>query len=215
MSQRDAKAERRSQIVRGAFEALRKHGLPHMSYDLIAEHAGATRQLVRYHFPDPDSLMQDICNMMAELYRDALISTAGQLSGPARVDAFLDFYFDLLDGKSKPRDDQVYDAMFSLATGSPPLREALAGQYALVGQVLSHEFAVQYPDLDQQSAEELSYLFVALMYGHWKMVASLGYAETHNRVTRAAMDRLIRSYCGENSALAENCRVWQREPSGL
>lgn len=214
MSQRDAKAARRKQIVRGAFEALRKHGLPHLSYDIIAQEAGATRQLVRYHYPDPEALMQDICNMMAEVYREALISTAGQLSGPARVDAFLDFYFDLLDGKAKPRDDQVYDAMFSLATGSPALRETLSGQYALVGQVLSHEFAVQYPDLDQQSAEELSYLFVALMYGHWKLVASLGYAESHNRITRSAMDRLIRSYCEKNSAWAENRRVWQRRSQG-
>lgn len=211
MAQRDAREERRRQIRDGAFEALRKYGLPHLSYDVIATEAGATRQLVRYHYPEPEDLMRDLCDMLAEIYRDALISTAGQLSGPARVDAFLDFYFDLLEGKAKPKDDQVYDAMFSLAAGSEEMREALAGQYTLVGQVLSHEFAVQYPDLDQQSAEELSYLFVALMYGHWKMVSSLGFSEDHNRLSRAAMDRLIRSYCAENSEFRGTLPVWQRK----
>ncbi len=211
MAQRDAKNERRRQIQQGAFDALRKFGLPHLSYDIIANEAGATRQLVRYHYPDPEELMHDLCDLMAEYYRDALISTAGQLSGPARVDAFLDFYFDLLDGKAKPRDDQVYDAMFSLAAGSDGLRNTLAGQYTLVGQVLSHEFSVQYPDLDQQSAEELSFLFVALMYGHWKMVSSLGFSDNHNRLTRSAMDRLIRSYCAENSQFSDSIAVWGRD----
>ena len=32
------------------------------------------------------------------------------------------------------------------------------------------------------------------MYGHWKMVATLGFSPSHNSVTRAAVDRLIESY---------------------
>jgi hypothetical protein len=32
------------------------------------------------------------------------------------------------------------------------------------------------------------------MYGHWKMVATLGFSEDYNRVTREAVDRLIASY---------------------
>ncbi|MGR3320661.1 MAG: TetR/AcrR family transcriptional regulator [Pseudooceanicola sp.] len=201
-------AERRKQIVQGAFDALMAQGLPHLSYDVIAESAGLTRQLVRYHYPDPDQLMKDVCDLMAGVYREALVTTAGQQQGPARVDSFLDFYFDMLDGKAKPRDDQVYDAMFSLAARSEVVRGTLADQYKLVGQVLSHEFSVQFPDLDHQGAQELSWLFVCLMYGHWKMVSSLGYAESHRDVTRRAMDRLIRSYCAEGSGDAP---IWAKE----
>lgn len=203
--------DRRQQIIRGAFDALQQNGLPHLSYDAIAESAGLTRQLVRYHYPNPENLMLDVCDMLAALYREALITTAGQLEGPARVDAFLDFYFDMLDGKSKPRDDKVYDAMLSLAAGSAAVQVKLADQYRLIGQVLSHEFAVQYPDLDHQAAEELSWLFVCLMYGHWKMVASLGYDESHRVVSRGAMDRLIRSYCGEGAVADARIGVWRRD----
>lgn len=32
------------------------------------------------------------------------------------------------------------------------------------------------------------------MYGHWKMVASLGCSSGHNRIAREAMDRIISSY---------------------
>jgi len=200
--------DRRQQILQGAFDALQARGLPHLSYDAIAEAAGVSRQLVRYHYPDHEALMLDICDMMAEIYRDALISTAGQLDGPARVDAFLDFYFDLLDGRQKPRDDRVYDAMFSLSAGSPAIRARLSDQYRLIGQVLGHEFSVQYPALDKQAADELSWLFVCLMYGHWKMVSAVGFDPEHRRVSRAAMDRLIRSYCNEGESAAKGLRVW-------
>lgn len=202
--------DRRQQIVRGAFEALQERGLPHMSYDVIAEHAGLTRQLIRYHYPEPDDLMLDLCDMIAAIYRDVLISTAGSLQGAARVDAFLDFYFDLLDGTPKPRDDKVYDAMLSLTASSPELKLRLGEQYRMIGQVLAHEFAVQYPDLDQQGAEELSWLFVCLMYGHWKMVAALGYDESHRVISRRAMDRLIRSYCAEGSDSGARVAVFGR-----
>jgi len=203
--------DRRQQIIQGAFAALQSNGLPHMSYDVIAEHAGLTRQLVRYHYPEPDDLMLDLCDMMAEIYRNVLISTAGSQQGPARVDAFLDFYFDLLDGTAKPRDDRVYDAMMSLAAGSPAIRTRMAEQYRLIGQVLAHEFAVQFPQLDRQGADELAWLFVCLMYGHWKMVAALGYDERHRVVSRRAMDRLIRSYCDTGSTSGGKVDVWSRE----
>lgn len=203
--------DRRQQIVQGAFAALLENGLPHISYDQIAEASGTTRQLVRYHFPDPEQLMLDVCDLLAQGYREALVSLAGQMQGASRVEVFLDFYFDLLDGTAKPRDDQVYDAIMSLSAASLPLKENLRGQYRLVGQVLGHEFAVQYPELDQQSAEELSYLFVSLMYGHWKMVSSLGYAEDHRKVSRAAMDRLIRSYCDTGSHTPD-VKIWSLPP---
>ncbi len=211
MARAKSAASRRQQIIDGAFDALLSHGLPHISYDRIAEVSGLTRQLVRYHFPEPDDLMLEVCNRMAEVYRDALISTAGQLDGPARVDAFLDFYFNLLEGRPKPADDSVYDAMMSLANSRPRVQDALADQYKLVGQVLSHEFAVQHSELDQRSAEELSYLFVSLMYGHWKMVATLGFSPSHNRIARQAMDRLIRSYQNESPPKIENSKPWRRD----
>jgi len=204
--------DRRQQIVQGAFAALQARGLPHLSYDAVAERAGLTRQLVRYHYPEPEALMLDLCDMMAGIYRDVLIATAGSQQGPARVDAFLDFYFDMLDGTLKPRDDRVYDAMMSLSAGSPAVRERLSGQYRLIGQVLSHEFGVQYPALDQKAAEELSWLFVCLMYGHWKMVASLGFDPSHRVISRRAMDRLIRSYCDDSEDFGPPIDVWSREP---
>lgn len=207
----NAAEDRKAAIVQGAVVALKKQGLPHISYDIIAREAGVSRQLVRYHFPDPECLMIQVCDHLAGRYRDTLTRTAGSLEGPARVEMFLDFYFDLLDGSPKPRDDEVYDALMSLSAGVPRIREELAGQYGLLGHVLGQEFAVQYPELAGQPAEELSYLFVSLMYGHWKMVASLGFSEDHRLITRRAMDRLIRSYQENRGPRGQKVAVWKRD----
>lgn len=203
--------DRRAQAIQGAFDALMTHGLGELSFDLVASKSGMSRQLVRHYFPDHEALMLAVCEYLARLYSEPLIAAASALDGPERITVFLDFYFDLLSDKPKPRDDQVYDAMMALAARSDPIRTALADQYGLLGQVLSHEFVVQYPELSQQSASELSFLFVSIMYGHWKMVASLGYSEEHNMVTRRAIDRLIKSYIESPAATSQPVRIWSKQ----
>ena len=59
---------------------------------------------------------------------------------------------------------------------------------------LAHEIQISYPDLHQNGCRELGYLIVIVMYGHWKMVASLDFSTDYNRVSRDALDRLIASY---------------------
>lgn len=198
-------------IVQAAFSTLQSEGLPAPSYDRIAEQAQVSRQVVRYHFPDADDLMVALCDHLAALYRDRLIENAKELSGPTRIDMFLDFYFGTIDGKPKPPDDQVYDALMSRATASPNVRAALRSQYSLLGQVLAHEFQLAFPDLSQQSSNELSFAFVSMMYGHWKMVASLGFSASHNHIAREAMARMIRAFVSENSEISADTNVWRQE----
>lgn len=88
------------------------------------------------------------------------------------------------------------------------MRGNLRGQYSLLGQVIAHEINAAHPRMPAAATEELAFTFVCLMYGHWKMVASLGFSERHNRVSRAAMDRLIRSYVDSGAPLDGGGRIW-------
>ena len=192
----------------GAFDVLMAEGLEHLSYNKVAEAAGTTRQLVRYYFPDPDDLMIALCDQIARAYREALIDGMGDRQGEDRIALFLDFYFDLLDAPRKPRDDQVYDALFSLAARSDRVKTNLRQQYTLLGHVISHELRQQFSQIPLPACEQLSFVFVSLMYGHWKMVASLGLSEDHKHITRQAIDRLIESYCATPDA-ADCSNTWK------
>lgn len=200
--------QRKLDIVSGAFSVLLKNGLPMLSYDLIAQESGVSRQLVRYYFADPEDLMIALCDHLAALYREALIQGVLARQQDNRLEFFFDFYFDLVEGTAKPRDDQVYDAVMSLAAGNPTVRDNLRGQYSLLGQVVSHEIHLRYPQIGREGADELSYLFVCLMYGHWKMVASLGLSEDHKHITRQALDRLIQTYTGSKFPRVKSVKTW-------
>lgn len=197
--------DRKASIVAAAFDVLFNEGLPDLSYKKIAEAAGLTRQLVRYHFPDPDDLMVALCDHIATVYREDLIAAMSARDPGNRIELFLDYYFDLLETPKKPRDDQVYDAMMALSAGSERIKSNLRSQYTLLGQVVSHELRQQYPEIPLPACEQLSFAFVSLMYGHWKMVASLGLHEDHKHVSRAVFQRLIESYVNDpTEAACEN-----------
>jgi len=178
------------------------------SYEQIAEEADVTRQLIRYYFSDPEEMMGDVCNLLAEAYRMALVNGVAEMEGPKRLEFIFDFYFDLVETQRKPRDDRAYDAMMAFAADSPRIRKNLRGQYTLLGQVLQLEIKMQYPTLDLESCAEIAYLFVCLMYGHWKMVASLGLIEDHRLISRRAVDRIINSYVAADLQPMGPVKTW-------
>lgn len=147
--------------------------------------------------------MLEVCDALAAVYREHLIAETSDKVGPDRINTFFDFYFDLIDGTAKPRDDQVYDALFSLAAGSPAIRASLRQQYQLLGQVLSHEIKQVHQSIPLESCEEIAYLMISIMYGHWKMVATLGMNPANKRIARRAIDRLIDTYISDPDPVGE------------
>lgn len=187
---------RKPEILRAAFRAISEGGLPAPSYDAIAQAGGISRQLIRHYFPDPEDLILGLCDMLAAAYRDRMMKGIIATDSRERLAVFLDFYFGLLEGEGldKPADDAVYDAMLAMAAGSDRVRRNLHEQYTLLRHTIAHEVQISHPALPQSACREIAYLFVSLMYGHWKMVASLGFDRDHCRVARATMDRIIASY---------------------
>lgn len=187
---------RKPEIVRAAFRAIAAGAMPTPSYDAIAKEAGISRQLIRHYFPDPEALMLMVCDALAASYRDLLAKGILQAASRERLSVFLDFYFGFLEGEglAKPADDAVYDAVFALAAGSEEIKRNLREQYTLLHHVVAHEIQLSHPGLAQTACRELGYLFVSLMYGHWKMASSIGFKPDHSRTCRQAMDRLIASY---------------------
>jgi AcrR family transcriptional regulator len=187
---------RRPEIVQATIKAILAQGLSTPSYDDIAREAGMSRQLIRHYFQDPEALMVAVCDALAASYRACLAQGIIAADSTSRLAMFFDFYFNFLapKGLRKPVDDAAYDAMFALAAGSAAVRQNLREQYDLLHHVIAHEVQIAHPGLHQKACDEIGFLFVSLMYGHWKMVATLGFSERYNRVSRAAMDRLVASY---------------------
>lgn len=205
----DNKLDQKKQIIEGTTDLLQTQGPPFPPYSQIAESSAVSRQLIRYYFDDPEDLMCEVCNLIAEAYRMALVNGVETLTGPKRLQFIFDFYFDLVEDVQKPRDDQTYDAMMAYAAGSERIQTNLRGQYALLGQVLQLEIKMQFPDLSLEDCAEIGYLFVCIMYGHWKLVGSLGLAEDHKLIARRSIDRIIASYARNDVEKLGSVSVWE------
>lgn len=203
--------EQRKRILREVVEHLSGSGAPLPSLSQLSAGAGVSRQHVRYYFDDPTEMMLTVCDHLAEAYRMALVNGVEGLEGQKRLSFILDFYFDLVTDNRKPRDDRAYDAMMAYAGGAPKVRDALRDQYALLGHVLALEIKMVHPRMSFEHCAEVAYLFVCLMYGHWKMVATLGLAEDHKRISRRAMDRIIAAYAEEPDTPRNWPTAWRRQ----
>lgn len=200
MEDRSQETNKKHQILDATARLLSSRGLQALSFEAVAGEAGLSRQLVRYYFADLDELVGALCDHLAGMYREMLLSgivEADKAGKVERLDFFLDFFFDLAAGHPMPVNLETYDAMIAYAVGSEALRDRMCNQYRTLGHVIMHELAIAYPQLGSAACEELSFLFVSMMHAHWSFVASLGYSRAHSRLARRAFDRIVRSYIEE------------------
>ena len=187
---------RSQEIVQALYRAIEKNGISLPGFDQIAASGNMSRQLVRHYFANSEEIALLLCDALAAAYKDCLLRGILLAEDGMRLTVFLDFYFNFLseEGVPKPTDDVVYDAMFALAASNSKIRQSLHDQYSLLQMTLAHEIQISYPVLPQNICKELGYLIVIVMYGHWKMVASLGFSTEYNNVARESLDRLIHSH---------------------
>jgi len=187
---------RRPEILEALQKSLLTEGMSFPSYDQIASHGDMSRQLIRHYFSNSDDMAVALCEMLEQTYRDLFVKSAILPGDRTRLALFIDFYFNFLSDKgiSKPDDDKIYDALLVYAGRHEPLREKLHMGYQLAQMTFAHEIQITYPDLPQRACKELGYLVIATMYGHWKMVRTIGFSDDYTRIARDAVLRLIDSY---------------------
>jgi len=182
--------EPRKNILAAALSVLRKNGLPPLSHTSVSEMGDVSRQLVRYYFNTTDEMMFALCSETGDTFQERLERALEDVPGKAKLDALLDFLCSAQWGENYA----AYDAFVSLAAGSPQIRANLRGQFAVIGNVVSRELRAAYPDLDEQWADELSYIVVSQVHGHWRMVGALGFDAAHVGITRKSLRNAIDAY---------------------
>lgn len=133
MSKKDPSPGKKAQILDAAARVLSTRGLQALSFENVAHEAGLSRQLLRYYFADVDALIVDLCDYLAGIYRELLVSGIVNVAQVARLDFFLDFFFDLAEGHPMPIDLSAYDAMVAYSVGSEAMRDRMCNQYQVLG----------------------------------------------------------------------------------
>lgn len=211
MKSNDQAQDRRTHILKATTKILNEKGIQGLSFESVAKEAGLSRQLLRYYFSDLDMLVSELCDYLANVYREMLVSGIVEVGQVERLRFFIDFLFDLAEAYRMPANLEAYDAMVAYAVGSEQVKERLCAQYKTLGQVIAQELAIAHPELDGPSCDELSFLFVSMMHAHWSFVASLGFSRQHSQVMRQAIDRLIASYIDESPQGPRIKSAWSQD----
>lgn len=187
---------RRKEILEAALSALDKHGLSKVSYDLIAEEADMSRQLIRHYYPKVVPLMVDIVERITEDYRKLIINDINEMPSQQRLAIMMDFFFGQLQDRDAPP-SMSFDSMFALANSNEQIKQAMFVAHQTLSETFQNELKICYPSLPLKVYQELGHQYVSLITGHWRMVSSLGMSDKYTAVSRKAMDRLIHSYLQE------------------
>lgn len=185
---------RPAELVRAATQVFIKHGLTPLSYELIATEAGTSQQTIRRHYPDPQDLAIDLCQQLSAWFDDSLHKSLQAIRKTDRLDHLLNFYLDLPSRLAQPkrRDEQIINALVALSAKSEDIQEELRDHYLAMQERIAKAIRAAHPQLKPKQCKTLGFQIVCLIYGHWKMVASLGFAENNNVLVRAAIDHLLR-----------------------
>lgn len=212
MTSDDPSTDKKTLILDAATRLLTTSGLQALSFEMLAKQTGLSRQLIRYYYPNLDGLVAELCDYLGKVYQDVLIAGVVKVGQVERLDFFLDFFFGVSADYPMPDNLEAYDSLFAYCVGAPDVKTRLRAKYRTLGQVIQHELAIAYPQLDAPACDELAFLFVSLMHAHWSYIATLGFSQDYNRVARKAIDRLITSYCDGVPTTPIIEKSWMRDP---
>lgn len=186
----------KSDIIRAATQIFVKHGLSHLPYELIASEAGTSKEAIRSFYPDPEDLAMDLCGRISAWFDEGLEKEFKKLPKAEQFTSLMNFYLGLPSklSKSKRDDDQVINALMALASKSEDIQTELRDYYTTMQNRIAYSIKRSFSDLKPKQRDELAFQIVCLIYGHWRMVASLNFSEQYNQVARACVDRLISTH---------------------
>lgn len=187
---------RRHEILEASFRAIEKYGLSTVSYDLIAEEAGCSRQLLRHYFPDADNLMVGIVENIFEQFYGLVMGNISEQQITHRLPAYMDFFLEFASDEDGPP-STAFDSLFALTAGSSAVREAMRNAHQILVDIFATELLMDHPELDMKKRAELGYLFVCLSTGYWRMISSLNFPTEHADAARMAMQTIIEGYVSD------------------
>lgn len=188
---------RREEILDASFRTLEKYGLAAVSYDLIAEEAGCSRQLLRRRYPDAEILMVGIVETVFEQFYGLVMGNISEQKITHRLPIYMDFFLQSASLEDGPP-SSTFDSLFALTAGSEAVREAMRNAHQILVDIFATELLMDHPELELQKRSELGYLFVCLSTGYWRMMSSLDFPEQFSTSARSAMQSIIDSYVAES-----------------
>ena len=165
MGRKSKAGERKPEILKSAYEVVKREGLENTTLAKIAEHMGVATSLLTHYFKSKLDIIESLAEYLSEIYDDSVVVDFSKVEDPQkRIEAVLNARF--WEYKSEVLDDRVWYDVYNMSLRNERIKECFIGLYERDKKVAMDDLkAALGKALDGQGREDLGTALIMMMEG--------------------------------------------------
>ena len=165
MGRKSKADERKPEILKSAYEVVKREGLDNTTLAKIAEHMGVATSLLTHYFKSKLDIIESLADYLSEIYDQSVVVDFSKIKDPReRIEAVLNARF--WEYKSDVLDDRVWYDVYNLSLRNDRIKDCFTGFYERDKQVAMKDLKAALGDsLDIKGREDLGTALIMMMEG--------------------------------------------------
>jgi len=141
MGRKSKADERKPEILRSAYEVVKREGLENTTLARIAEHMGVATSLLTHYFKSKEEIIRSLADYMVGIYDESVLLDYSKIIDPKeRIEAILDAR--LWEFSRQAVDDQVWYDVYNLSLRNEKIKKCFEDLYKRDAKAVRRELDI-------------------------------------------------------------------------
>lgn len=165
MGRKSKAKERKPEILKSAYEVVKREGLENTTLARIAEHMGVATSLLTHYFKSKIDIIESLAEYMSEIYDESVVVDFSKIKDPKqRIEAVLDARF--WEYTTETLDDRVWYDVYDLSLRNERIKQCFVELYERDKKVAMKDLKVALGEAsDGRGHEDLGTALIMMMEG--------------------------------------------------
>lgn len=191
MGRKSKADERRPEIIKSAYEVVKREGLENTTLAKIAEHMGVATSLLTHYFKSKIDIIESLGEYLSEKYNESVIVDFSKIKNPQeRLNAVLDARF--WEYKNDEPDDMVWYDVYNLSLRNDRIKKSFIQFYENDLQLAMNDLkAALGNSTDGVKREDLGAALIMMMEGIGYYNSIMGEKQDMNGAAEVMKDMVL------------------------
>ena len=165
MGRKSKADERKPEILKSAYEVVKREGLENTTLAKIAEHMGVATSLLTHYFKSKIDIIESLAEYLSEIYNKTVFVDFSKIEDPQeRIEAVLDARF--WEYTNDTLDDKVWYDVYNMSLRNKRIKECFINMYDIDKKAATADLiAALGPDNDSVNSGDLGTALIMMMEG--------------------------------------------------
>ncbi|MDC7124942.1 MAG: TetR/AcrR family transcriptional regulator [Spirochaetales bacterium] len=165
MGRKSKADERRPEILKSAYEVVKREGLENTTLAKIAEHMGVATSLLTHYYKSKIDIIESLAEYLSEIYNESVSVDFSSIQDPSeRINAVLNAR--LWEYKNETPDDRVWYDVYNLSLRNDSIKEFLTKMYDQDRAIASEDLTAALGDVaGKVNVDDLGTALIMMMEG--------------------------------------------------